>query len=330
MNREIARSGLMLVVMSLLVLAAVTGAAAQTVLRLGHCCDTESPFQKTAERWGELIAKRTNGQVTIKVYPAVQLGSEKDVIEGLRIGTVDATVATDAPLAGLVPAFMVTNLPFAFANYDEAHKFLDGRGGTLLLKRLEAVGIKGFGFIDTGFRSISNNKRPVTRPDDLKGLKIRVLESPLVMATMNAMGATGVPMAWGEAVPALKQGVVDGVSIGTTYYLTLKMWELVKYLTWTNEIYSSGVIMMSLQRFNSFPENVRNIITESAVEAIPYGREVTQKLEEGVTDKLRQRGMIINTIDPNTFRPKVTAVWNEFESKIGKDVMDELRKAVSK
>jgi TRAP-type transport system periplasmic protein len=326
MNREITKSGLMLVVMAVLVLASMTGAAAQTVLRLGHCCDTDSPFQKTGERWGELISKKTNGQVQIKMYPAVQLGSEKDLIEGMRLGTVDAAITTDAPLAGVVPAFMVTNLPFAFSNYEEAHRFFAGPAGGMLQKRLEAAGIKGFGFIDIGFRSISNNKRPVTKPEDLKGLKIRVLESPLVMATMNAMGATGIPMAWGETASALKQGVVDGVSIGNTYYLTLKMWDLVKYVSWTNEIYSSGVLMMSLQRYNSFPENVRKIITESAAEAIPYGWEVTRKLEEGLEDKLKQKGLVVTRIEPALFRPRVMSVWKEFEPKIGKELVDELRK----
>lgn len=317
---------LRVVTLLLLVLGAATVTEAQTVLRFGHCCDTDSPFQKTGERWSELITKKTNGQVTMKIYPNVQLGSEKDVIEGMRLGTVDATISTDAPLAGVVPSFMVTNLPFAFSNYQEAHKFFAGPAGGMLLKKLEAAGIKGFGFIDIGFRSISNNKRPVTKPDDLKGLKIRVLESPLVMATMNAMGATGVPMAWGETVPALKQGVVDGVSIGNTYYYTLKMWDLVKHVSWTNEIYSSGVLMMSLQRFKSFPENVQKIITESAAEAIPYGWAVTRKLEEGLEDKLKQRGLVVTKVDPNLFRPRVASVWKEFEPKIGKELVDELRK----
>jgi tripartite ATP-independent transporter DctP family solute receptor len=329
MKREMLTTCVTFVAVWLVLLGAASSAAAQTVLRLGHCCDTDSPFQKTAERWSELITKRTNGQVTIKIYPAVQLGSEKDLIEGMRLGTVDAAVTTDAPLAGLVPSFMVTNLPFAFTNYEEAHKFLDGPGGRTLLKRLEGVGIKGFGFIDIGFRSVSNTKRPVTKPDDLKGLKIRVLESPLVMATVNAMGAIGIPMAWGETVSALKQGTVDGVSIGNTYYLTLKMWDLVKYVSWTNEIYSSGVVMISLQRFNSFPESVRKIIAESAAEALPYGREVTRQLEDGLEEKLKQKGLVITRVDPAAFRLRVAPVWKEFETKIGKDMVDELRKATA-
>ncbi|OGP71771.1 MAG: hypothetical protein A2W09_02920 [Deltaproteobacteria bacterium RBG_16_50_11] len=314
----------------LLLIALVGYGNAEIVLRLGHDNQLISPTHVTAAKWAQLISERAGGKVTIKIYPQGQLGGEKSLVEQLRLGTVDATIVAHNVIVGFVPEFQAITLPFAFKDYDHAYKFLNGAGGTALLNKLETIGIKGMGFINTGFRSIGNNIRPLYKPEDLKGIKIREIPDPLALAAVSAMGANAVPIPWGEVISALEQKTIDGVSTGNSYYWSARLYDYTKYFSYTNHLYTSNVVLMSLQSFNRLPKDLQEIVAKTAIDSLPDGWKSVADTEANLTKNLEGKGIKVNTVDPKPFKEKVEHLWKEYEPKIGKELVDEVKKAIAK
>jgi TRAP-type transport system periplasmic protein len=297
----------------------VRPAEAQTVLKMGHCCPNEtSGTGQGLVKWSELVAQRTDGRVKIEVFPSLQLGSEPQMLEGMRLGTVDGGVLTDANFQALVPDFGAINLPFAFANYDEAHHFLDG-AKPILLKKLEKTGVVGFAFADVGFRSIGNNRGPIKTLADLKGLKIRIVPSPMLTDTMNALGARGIPMGGDQIATAMMQGIIDGVELGHIYFVSIKTPEYTKYFSATREVFSSAVFAMSKSSFDSLSPTDQKIVADAAQEAASFASDYTAREEAKVPQILTTEGMKVNDVDPSfteDARKAVDSVWAKYTQKL--------------
>jgi TRAP-type mannitol/chloroaromatic compound transport system substrate-binding protein len=159
------------------------------------------------------VERETLGSVQVQLFPNRQLGDERQMLEGMRFGTVDAGIITNAVIAQIEPAFSVNDLPFLFANEAQAHKVLDGAVGAELAKRLSTKGIVALGYMEGGFRNMINNKRPVNAPGDVAGVKYRVMQNPVFIDMFNSMGGSAIPMAWGETFTAVQQGTIDGLEI---------------------------------------------------------------------------------------------------------------------
>jgi tripartite ATP-independent transporter DctP family solute receptor len=316
---------------SILITAAIapTDVLAQQVLRFGHSSQVAEPNHILATAFAERLAQHTGNKIEVKIYPQAQLGDEKALVEQLRLGTVDVTVVASDILVGFVPDFAAIGLPFAFKSYDQAHKFLDGRGGKLLLSKLNGMGIQGLGFIDTGFRSIGNNTRPIKMPEDLQGIKIRVIPSPLVIDTQKAMGSNPIPIPWAETISALKQGIVDGVETGNSYYYTARLWEYTKYFSYTNHLYTANVVLMSKRTFDKLSKDQQQAVLSSAAEAVPVAQKYVADLESKITPDLESKGIKVNTVDPAPFRAKVQVIWEKFVPTVSADVMRELKEVMA-
>jgi TRAP-type transport system periplasmic protein len=289
-----------------------------TVLKMGHCCPNEnSGTGQGLLKWAELVAERTNGRVKIEVFPSLQLGSEPQMLEGMRIGTVDGGVLTDGNFQAVVPDFAAINLPFAFENYDEAHLFLE-RAQPILFAKLEPTGIVGLAFGDVGFRSIGNNRGPIKTLADLKGLKIRIVPSPILTDTINALGARGVPMGGDQIPTAMMQGIIDGVELGHIYFVSIKTSDYTKYFSATRELYSSALFAISKSSFERLSPDDRAIVAEAAKEAAKTTSKFTAEQEAKVPEILAQQGMKVNDVDP-TFeidaRKAVEVVWTKYVKK---------------
>jgi TRAP-type transport system periplasmic protein len=302
--------------------------AEDVVLRFGHSSQITEPNHIFATRFAERMAELTKNKVTVKIYPQAQLGDEKSLVEQVRLGTVDVTVVASEVLVSTLPDFAAIGLPFAFRNYDQAHKFLDGRGGAALNADLETIGIVGLGYIDTGFRSIGNNTRAINTPADLVGLKIRVIPSPLLIDTNKAMGDTPVPISWADTISALQQGVVDGVETGNSYYYTARLWEYTKYFSYTNHIYTANVVMMSRATYNRLPKAAQEAVMQAAPDAIPVTRKYVADIEAKITPDLQAKGIKVNTVDPAPFRAKVQGIWEKFVPTIKPEIVQDLRVAM--
>jgi len=283
----------------------------------------KDPYAIAARTFKTLVEKKTQGRVEVKLYPNSQLGGERDAIEGISLGTIDMGVITNAPISGFVPQFQILDLPFIFDNIEQAHKILDGEFGQSLLKRLETRGIKGLGFAEGGFRHMINNVRPIKTPDDVQGVKFRVMENPTYIGMFKALGSNPTPMAWGETFTAVQQKTIDGLEIPIPVIYQNKFYEVTKYLSLTNHTYSPLVFMISLKTWDKLPADIQKAVVDSVKEAIPVQRSKNAANVNQLLEELKAKGMEVNSVNsPQAFREKVKPLYKEFEGKIGKDVMD--------
>lgn len=304
--------------------------AAEVQLRMGHSGQTTEPLQILGNKWAELLAEQAKGKLSMKVYPQGQLGDDKSLVEQLRLGTVDVTMVPADVLVGSIPEMAVIGLPFAFNTYAEAHRFLDGPGGKMLLAKLSAIGLIGVGFVDTGFRSIGTTSRPIRTPDDLKGLKIREIPSPVVLDTINALSGNAVPIPWAETVSALKQGLVDGVGTTPAFFYSAQLWDYTKYFSYTQHLYTANVALISAKSFERLPPDLQKTLLATGVAAVDYTRKYVADLDARVAGELKAKGVIVNTVDSSLFRSRVEGVWRSYEPKIGPELMGYLRASVAK
>ena len=219
--------------------------AAEFDLVEAHTAPPDHPYTLGMVRYADLIKDRTKGRVSIQIHHSRQLGDERQVVEGLQLGTIHLTVSSTGPLGGFVPEVNVVDLPFLFRDADHAHTVLDGEIGRGLLDKFEAVGIKGLAFWENGFRHITTSKRPVQQPGDMKGLKIRVMENKVHQAAFRQLGADATPMAWGEVFTSLQQGLLDAQENPIPIIYTFKLNEVQKYISLTGHVYSPAPILMS-------------------------------------------------------------------------------------
>jgi tripartite ATP-independent transporter DctP family solute receptor len=296
-------------------------------IRVATVALPETTIHQSLDKWNAVIDGRSGGKLTAKVLGRAVMGGDREMIEGCRLGTLDAGIVSGSVLANLIPQYFMVAMPYLFNNHDEVNGFLDGPMGQKLFKMLEDKGLVGLGWSGWSFRGIWNNVRPITRAKDLKGLKIRTVETPLDVSTMTYMGAIGTPIAWSECLIGLKQGTVDGIS--TTYGLGyhLKLYELAKYASQTNHYYETAPLIMSKKLFDSFTPEEQKMIKETAAEALLWSRKEQMKFEGKAQPLLEEKGVKVNSLSPKAFeefREKTKPVYEQFRLKIGAEFMDEV------
>lgn len=296
----------------------------QIIIRVGHVLAPTHPYQLGLEKFAELVNQKTNGKVKVEVFHSSQLGNERDMVEGLQLGTLEMTLVSTAPLSSFTKKFLVFDLPFIFKDTASARAVVDGPIGTQLLDSLKDQGIIGLTYFENGFRHVTNNKRPIEKPEDLKGLKIRTMENPVHIATFKVMGADPTPMAFGELFTALQQGTIDGQENPLPVIETSKFYEVQKYLSLTGHFYAPAPLLISKSFFESLSPDIQNAIKEAAVEARDYERKLLDDLNAKLEDELQKKGMKINKPDKEAFIKAVQPVYKQFES----DITPELIKQV--
>ena len=293
-------------------------------LKLGHAVAPEHPYHLGALKFAEWVAQRTGNKVKIDVYPSTQLGNERDMVEGLQLGTIDLVVTSTGPIGGFVPKMFVVDLPFLFRDREHAYKILDGSIGRDLLEAFSAKGIKGLAFWENGFRQITNNVRPIEKPEDLKGIKIRTMENKVHLASFRAFGASPTPMAWSEVYTALQQKTIDAQENPIAIIYHQKIAEVQKYLTLTGHFYSPTPLLMSLKAFNALPKDIQKIFMDTAIECATYERNLLRDSEAKQISELKAKGMQVTTPNKKPFLDAAASVYKEFESQFGKDTIDKI------
>ena len=289
------------------------GSGDVTVLKLGTTVNEEDSFQVAAEKFADLVKERTNGAYEIEIYPNGALGDESTMLESMQIGTLDAGIITSGPFVNFVSEMGVLDMPFLFANNDQAYQILDGEIGQELLGKLSNSGLKGLAYAERGFRNMTNSVRPVQSASDIAGLKIRVMENEVYTATFEALGVNAVPMAWSEALTALQQGTIDGQENPVNVLYSYKLWETQKYVTLTRHAYASAVITMSQDVFDKLPADVQDIFAQSAQEAAEYERAWVADNETAQLQSLKDNGMeVIETPDLDSFKAAVQSVYDSY------------------
>ncbi|MCJ7856983.1 TRAP transporter substrate-binding protein [Lachnospiraceae bacterium NSJ-143] len=298
------------------------------VYKLGTTVNEQDSFQVAAEKFAELVAEKTDGAYAIEIYPNSSLGDERTMLESMQMGTLDMGIITSGPFVNFVPEMGVLDMPFLFANNDEAYKILDGEIGQSLLDKFESVNLKGLAYAERGFRNLTNSVKPVNTPADLNGLKIRVMENEVYISTFEALGVNAVPMAWTEALTALQQNTINGQENPVNVIHSYKLWESQKYLTMTRHAYASAIITMSLAKFKELPEDVQVAFKEAAQEAAEYERQWVADNEESQLADIEANGMeIVKDPDVEAFRSAVQPVYDKYGDQY-KEYIDAINEAL--
>ncbi|MDW7677998.1 MAG: TRAP transporter substrate-binding protein, partial [Bacillota bacterium] len=255
-------------------------AEAEYVIRVGHTNAPDHYYQWGLEYFAERVAEKTDGRVEILVFPADQLGGQRQEVEGLMIGTHDMVLVSTMVLSNFEPAIGAFDLPFLFSNREHAFKVLDGEIGDEVAAKFEDQGIKLLAYWENGYRYITNSVRPIVVPEDVRGLKIRVPESPVFLSTFTAMGAAATPMAFGEVFSALQLGTVDGQENPAGHVIHNAFYEVQDYISLTGHFYTAQPLAMSKDLYDSLPADIQQAIVEAAIEARDYERQLSVESEE--------------------------------------------------
>jgi tripartite ATP-independent transporter DctP family solute receptor len=279
-----------------------------------------------AQKFKEEVDKALPGKYDIVIHHSAALGSETQVLQQLQLGTVQMTVCTTGPVEAFVPEIKALEMPFLFNSYEAADKVLDGPIGSDILKRFDKVGLVGMHFLDNGFRNVTNSKHPVNTPDDLKGLKIRTMESPTHLAIWRAIGANPTPMAW-PITTQLQQGVLDGQENPIAVIYAAKLNEVgQKYLSLTRHVYSALVFVGSKAFMDKLPAADRKVFFDASRTASVAGRHFVRDNEASQLASLKAAGMqVVDTPDYGAFRAKTQPIYASLSGDT-KKIVDEILK----
>ena len=297
-------------------------------LRLAHVVNEQDGFHIAATKFEELVEERTEGKVNIEIFPNASLGDERTLLEGMQIGTVDMGVITNGPVANFVEEMAVFELPFLFPSPEAAYSVLDGPIGQELLDKLADVNLKGLAYAERGFRNLTNSERAVNSPEDLDGLRIRVMENPVYTDTFRELGANAIPMAWTEALTAMQQGTIDGQENPVNVIHSFKLDETQNYMTLSRHTYAPAIFVMGMPAWNQLPEAAQAVLEEAAQEAAEHERQVNADMEAEQLAALREAGMEINdTPDMEAFQAAVAPVYEKYGEQFG-DYLPRIQEAL--
>jgi len=304
------------VALGLLLIGITAPVQAKTTIKLAHVCTEDDIFHIQSVKFKQLVEQKTNGAVEIIIFPNKQLGGkETDLINMVQMGAIGLATITCGPITTFDPLFGVLDMPFLFRSEKHAYQVLDGPIGERFLASLSKAAIKGLAFGERGFRSVSNNVRPINQPSDLQGIKIRVMESPVYIELFKGLGANPIPMGWGEVYTSLQQGVIDAQENPPWVLWAFKIYEVQKYYSLTGHSYAGNVIMMNKKLFDGIDQKTQKILIDSAREASAYERRVNNEGEAGILAKLKDKGMKINDVDRLPFQKKCQAVYEDAYKK---------------
>ena len=279
-----------------------------------------------AKKFAELVEQKSGGKIKVKVYPGGTLGGEQQVASAMQGGTVEVSMMAPAQLVGNYKEFLVLDLPFAFANEREADLVLDGPFGKKLLEVMPAKGLVGLAYMEQGYRSISNSKRPINKLEDIQGLKIRTIQNPLYVDMLNTLGANAVPMAFTELYTALDTKAVDGQENPYSTLEASKFYEVQKYMSATKHIYNPQLLLVGKKFWDTLSPAEKKIFQDAAYEARDYQRKVARDMDLKSRQFLVKSGMQINDIAPQEIarmRDKVKPVVDKYSVQIGEPLVKE-------
>jgi tripartite ATP-independent transporter DctP family solute receptor len=302
----------------------------KTVIKFAHHAPVTFPYQDGALKFKEVAERLSGGRIEVQVLGGAQLGGERDLLEGVRLGTVQMAIGAGA-LANFAPAYNVVQLPFLIKNQEHMVKIADGPAGKLLSQRIEQQGgFKVLGYFSTGDSGIQTVKGPVRTPADLKGAKIRVMENPALIESMRALGANPTPLPFPEVYTSIKQGVVDGATIDYTALWTTKVYEAIKYVTEPgfHFLAEPRPVVMSVKFFSSQPADVQKWIMAAATEAIAHERSIFTARQSKAIEDLRAKGIIFVKMDDAAFLQVMRPVWQRVAATYkAEDLLEAIVKA---
>lgn len=277
---------------TLLTFSAAASISFGMTIKLGVVTKPGSAQNIVAEKFKEIVEEKSNGTIDVKIFHSKSIGTETEILQQLQLNTVQMGIITGGPFDTFDPIVRVINYPFLFKDHAQADAILDGPIGQEILKSLEGVGFKGLCFSENGFRNLTNNKRPVKKPEDIKGMKIRVMASALHRAIWQALGANPTPMPW-PIYSELEQGVIDGQENPLWVMEVYKFYEVQKYMTLTRHVYSPHIDVASLTWWQTLDKATQDLLQQSMISAAIYQRQDNRSKNSNRLALLKEKGFII-------------------------------------
>ncbi len=285
-----------------------------------------------AQKFADLLAESSGGKIKVRLFPGGTLGGDLQTVSALQGGTLDITVLNSGILAAQAPDFAMLDFPFLFNNVQEAHAVIDGPVGQKLAAQLDSKGLVSLGYWDLGFRHLTNSKHPVTKIEDMQGLKVRVIQSPIYLETFSALGANPVAMAFPEVYTGLEQRTIDGQENPFTVIEGNKFYEVQKYLSVTGHIFNPQSLIIGQKTWNRLNDDEKALIRNAAKEAQEYQRKVTAESMDKARDNLA-KSIAINDISPaemDRFREKVQPVVDKFAKTVDAGLVKTMYEEIAK
>lgn len=302
-------------------------AFAQTEIKMGYALAPDSHYGVAAKKFEEVLLAETGDQFTFTHFPSSGLGGEREVIEGLQLGTIEATIVSSGTLANFVPDTGVFDIPFLLRDLAHARAVLDGPIGEEILVEFDGVGLHGLAWGEQGFRHITNNRNAIETPEDVAGLKIRTMENPVHLSAFNAMGAAPTPMAWPEVISSLQQGVIDGQENPLSVIVSVKLDEVQEYLTLSGHVYSPAMLLISKPFWEGLDDSQKAAFEKAAAEAVIAMRGFVDNVETTGVETLKERGMKVNALSAEqkaAFQEAIASAYDGYYESYGQDLVDSI------
>lgn len=303
-----------------LMVAAPAGLAAQYNIKLAHNLPaTESSlYHQAALNFKQMVEKNSQGQITVQIFPAAQLGSDVSVAKKVQSGAIEAEILTANKLGSFYPGMDLYALPFLLNDFDQAARVFEQSIHQTVVSELEKkTGLKSLAFVGAGFRNITNSKHPVLKPEDLKDLKIRVPKNKIEIATFKALGANPVNVAGSELFSALQQKVVDGQDGSAEWAYAKKVYEVQKYLAVTHHQLSTSTLIINARYFATLPENLKKVLQEAGRQTQIEWQAASKAADKDVIKRFKEQGMEIAYPDLKPFIAAVQSVYSDFAQRVG-------------
>ena len=296
----------------------------ERTIRFGHLNNTDHPTSTGVKKFAEIVAARSGGKIKVQEFASSQLGNELQQQSAMQGGVQEMFVASTTSLAGVVKEFGVFDFPFLFSNSNQADAMVDGPLGKLLGGKLADKGIIILAFFDLGARNVTNSKRPITRAEDLDGLKLRVIPNPVFLETFRTFKANPVPMAFAELYGALESKAVDGQENPYSVILSNKFFEVNKYVSATNHVIAMNPVQISKRFWDKLSPAEQKLLQDAAIEAQNHQRVVSREAASKALGELKAKGMLFNDIAPAEvarMRAAVKPVHDKFAASYDAAVM---------
>ncbi|MFN3937711.1 MAG: TRAP transporter substrate-binding protein DctP [Gemmobacter sp.] len=309
--------------------AAASGpAAAQTTLQIGHSLSPNSHYQVGAETFARRVEEKTGGRYRIDIAPGGALGSEREMVEGVQLGTVDLVLTSLGTVGGFVPDTLILDLPFLFGSVEHARAVIDGPIGAQLSEAIAARGFQPLAWAENGIPGFVTRDREIRSADDLRGLKMRTQANELHTATFEALGATAVPLGFGEIYTAMQTGTIDGTYMVVPIVVTSNYWQVQKHMTQAPLFYQAAMFIMSPSVWAGLSEDDRAAFVAAAEEAGKATRAAVTEAEAAGVETLKGHGMVINTdYDRASFDAALAPVYERFGARFDPAMIEAIRAA---
>ncbi|SCZ82063.1 TRAP transporter substrate-binding protein [Acidaminobacter hydrogenoformans] len=295
------------------------------VMKFAHDYTTNSPYHEAAVKFKELVEAKSEGRMEVQIYPAQQLGSAREMIEGMQMGTIEMVWTPTAKFAGFDQRLTLIDLPYLFKDEDTMWKALEGELGQKLMGYLEPIGIKGISFCAEGYKIFTANK-PIKSPEDFAGMKIRTMEAPVIMAQFKAWGANPVPIDFAEVYNALQQKVVDGQENPIITIHDMKFYEVQDYLSVADHAYLTYFLSASKKWYDGLPEDLQKIVMDSGLEMTEYHKGLIKDANDRYLQNVQDYGTqiyVLNDEERQALKDSAIGIYAEFEEVFGKELIEE-------